>query len=138
MAKVLVLYYAAYGHIETMARSRGRGRAHGSGHGSDAEAREGTVHPRRCKPRRGAKADFVAPEAKPEELKDYDAVIFGTADALRHMAAQMKHFLDQTGSLWFTRRDDRQGRQRLHLGRRPAWRPGRDDASFQTCCSISA
>ena len=102
MAKVLVLYYGAYGHIETLAQAVVEGAQVGAGHGSDAEARQGIVH-RRRKPRRGIRRPTSsAPEANPEELKDYDAVIFGTATRYGMMAASMKHFLDQTGSLWFT------------------------------------
>ena len=33
---------------------------------------------------------------------DYDAIILGTPTRFGNMAAQMKNFLDQTGSLWFT------------------------------------
>jgi NAD(P)H dehydrogenase (quinone) len=46
------------------------------------------------------KLEQVAPIAKPEELADYDAVIFGTPTRFGNMAAQMRNFLDQTGALW--------------------------------------
>jgi len=46
------------------------------------------------------KLDQAAPVAKPEELADYDAVIFGTPTRFGNMAAQMRNFLDQTGALW--------------------------------------
>jgi NAD(P)H dehydrogenase (quinone) len=49
----------------------------------------------------GAKLDQAAPVAEPTELADYDAVIFGTPTRFGNMAAQMRNFLDQTGSLWF-------------------------------------
>jgi NAD(P)H dehydrogenase (quinone) len=101
MAKVLVLYYGAYGHIETMAQAVVEG----------AKSVPGTqVALKRVKElftaeeakARYQKTEFAAPEANPEELKDYDAVIFGTATRYGMMAASMKHFLDQTGSLWFS------------------------------------
>ena len=50
----------------------------------------------------GAKLDQAAPEASPKELGDYDAIIFGTPTRFGNMAAQMRNFLDQTGSLWFS------------------------------------
>lgn len=44
--------------------------------------------------------DQEAPIAAPQELGDYDAIIFGTPTRFGNMAAQMRNFLDQTGSLW--------------------------------------
>ncbi|MFZ9396848.1 MAG: NAD(P)H:quinone oxidoreductase, partial [Erythrobacter sp.] len=43
----------------------------------------------------------AAPIATPDELADYDAIIFGTPTRFGNMAAQMRNFLDQTGGLWF-------------------------------------
>jgi NAD(P)H dehydrogenase (quinone) len=51
----------------------------------------------------GIKLDQVAPYAKPEDLAEYDAIIFGTPTRFGNMAAQMRNFLDQTGGLWFQR-----------------------------------
>jgi NAD(P)H dehydrogenase (quinone) len=48
----------------------------------------------------GLKLDQAAPIAQPNELADYDAVIFGTPTRFGNMAAQMRNFLDQTGGLW--------------------------------------
>ena len=46
------------------------------------------------------KLDQIAPVAQVDDLIDYDAVIFGTSTRYGNMAAQMKNFIDQTGSLW--------------------------------------
>ena len=40
------------------------------------------------------------PVAKPEQLAEADAVIFGTPTRFGNMTAQMRNFLDQTGGLW--------------------------------------
>lgn len=48
----------------------------------------------------GAKLDQAALVASPKELGDYDAILFGTPTRFGNMAAQMRNFLDQTGSLW--------------------------------------
>ena len=48
----------------------------------------------------GAKTDQPAPIASSKELADYDAILFGTPTRFGNMAAQMRNFLDQTGSLW--------------------------------------
>ena len=77
MAKILVLYHSLYGHIETMAL---------------AEAVRAV----------GGKVDQVAEFARPDELADYDAVIFGTPTRFGNMTGQMRTFLDQTGGLWMS------------------------------------
>jgi NAD(P)H dehydrogenase (quinone) len=38
--------------------------------------------------------------ASPKELGDYDAIIFGSPTRFGNMPAQIRNFLDQTGSLW--------------------------------------
>jgi NAD(P)H dehydrogenase (quinone) len=48
----------------------------------------------------GAKTDQKAEVAKPADLPEYDAIIFGTPTRFGMMAAQMRAFLDQTGGLW--------------------------------------
>src|SRR5215831_1510762 len=50
----------------------------------------------------GHKLDQKAPIAQPTELADYDAILFGTPTRFGNMAAQMRNFLDQTGSLWMS------------------------------------
>jgi NAD(P)H dehydrogenase (quinone) len=49
------------------------------------------------------KTDQSAPIATPDELAEYDAIVFGTPTRFGNMAAQMRNFLDQTGGLWFTK-----------------------------------
>jgi NAD(P)H dehydrogenase (quinone) len=48
----------------------------------------------------GVKLDQQAPVATPDELGNYDAIIFGTPTRFGNMAGQMRSFLDQTGGLW--------------------------------------
>ncbi len=100
MAKVLVLYYSTYGHIETMAQAVAEGvRSAG------AEAvikRVPELVPEDVAKASHYKVDQAAPVADPNELADYDAVIFGTPTRYGNMAAQMRNFLDQTGRLWMS------------------------------------
>jgi NAD(P)H dehydrogenase (quinone) len=58
--------------------------------------------PREVAEAAGAKLDQVAPIATPDELADYDAIIFGTPTRFGNMCAQMRNFIDQTGGLWFS------------------------------------
>jgi len=99
MTKLLVLYYSMYGHVETLAGAVAEGARSVEGLQvtvkrvpelmSDEAARKA-----------GAKLNQPAPVASPKELGEYDAFIFGTPTRFGNMAAQMRNFFDQTGSLW--------------------------------------
>ncbi|MBC7192583.1 NAD(P)H:quinone oxidoreductase [Marinobacter sp.] len=99
MAKVLVLYYSMYGHIETMANTVAEGARSVDGvdvvikRVPETMAEEAFLNA-------GGKNDQAAPVATPEELASYDAIIFGTPTRFGNMAGQMRTFLDQTGGLW--------------------------------------
>ena len=98
MAKVLVLYYSSYGHIEQMAAAIAEG-ARSTG----AEVtikRVPEIVPESVARKSGFKLDQKAPIATVEELPEYDGVIFGTPTRFGNMTAQRRNFLDQTGGLW--------------------------------------
>ncbi|AOL94087.1 NAD(P)H:quinone oxidoreductase [Porphyrobacter sp. LM 6] len=102
MTKVLVLYYSSYGHIEAMAAAVAEGAA--SVPGTEVSVkRVPELVPDDVAAASGVKLDQAAPIADPNELADYDAIIFGTPTRFGNMAAQMRNFLDQTGGLWFTK-----------------------------------
>src|SRR5271165_2454354 len=99
MAKILVLYYSAYGHVEKMAEAVAEG----------ARAVPGTevtikrvpeLVPEEIAKKSGMKLDQPAPIATVDELANYDAIIFGTPTRFGNMCAQMRNFLDQTGGHW--------------------------------------
>lgn len=98
MAKVLVLYYSTYGHVETMAQAIAEG-ARAAGATVDLK-RVPELMPDDVAQKAGAKLDQAAPIAQPADLAQYDAIIFGTPTRFGNMAAQMRNFLDQTGGLW--------------------------------------
>jgi NAD(P)H dehydrogenase (quinone) len=100
MAKVLILYYSAYGHIERMAEAVAEGVRQ-----AGAEAvikRVPELVPEEIARKSGFKLDQKAPIATVNELPEYDAIIFGTGTRYGNMTAQMKNFLDQTGALWMS------------------------------------
>jgi NAD(P)H dehydrogenase (quinone) len=99
MTKVLVLYYSMYGHIERMAQAMAEGAGSVAGVGATMK-RVPELVPDEVLKKSGAKTDQAAPLATPQELADYDAVIFGTPTRFGNMASQMRNFLDQTGGLW--------------------------------------
>ncbi|MDG5494790.1 MULTISPECIES: NAD(P)H:quinone oxidoreductase [Azospirillaceae] len=99
MSKVLVLYYSSYGHVETMANAVAEGAR--SVPGTEVVVkRVPELVPDEVAKRAHIKLDQAAPIATPDELADYDAIIFGTPTRFGMMAAQMRNFLDQTGGLW--------------------------------------
>jgi len=98
MAKVLVLYYSAYGHIETM--------AYAVAEGAKSAGAEVTVkRVPELVPDDVAKASYYKMDQKAEiatvaELENYDAIIVGAGTRYGTVASQMRNFWDQTGGLW--------------------------------------
>ena len=99
MPNVLVLYYSSYGHIEVMAQAQAEGARQVPGARVDVKRVPEIVPLDICRAS-GFRLDQLAPFAEPSELEHYDAIIFGTPTRFGNMAAQMRNFLDQTGSLW--------------------------------------
>lgn len=98
MAKVLVLYYSTYGHIEQMAYAVAEGAREA---GAEVVVkRVPELVPEEIARQSHYKLDQKAPVATVDELPTYDAIIFGTPTRYGNMAAQMKNFIDQTGGLW--------------------------------------
>lgn len=98
MAKVLVLYYSTYGHIETMAYSIADGVRKAGAH-VDVKRVPETV-PEEIARKNHFKLDQEAPIATVAELADYDAIIVGTGTRFGRISSQMAAFLDQAGGLW--------------------------------------
>ncbi len=101
--KVQVVFYSMYGHIYKMAE------AVVGGVKDVAETEVALLQvpelvPEAALERTGAKAARQAfahvPVARPDQLAEADAIIFGTPTRFGNMAAQMRNFLDQTGGLW--------------------------------------
>jgi len=98
MAKMLVLYYSAYGHIEKMAQAVAEG----------ARQTRATVHiarvpetvPIEVATAAHFKLDQAAPIAAVADLSGYDAIVIGTGTRFGRMSSQMASFLDLAGELW--------------------------------------
>jgi len=100
---VQIVFYSMYGHIYKMAEAV----AEGAREEKDVEVSLYQVPelvPEEVLERAGAKAARAAfahiPVARPEQLAEADAIIFGTPTRFGNMCAQMRNFLDQTGPLW--------------------------------------
>jgi NAD(P)H dehydrogenase (quinone) len=98
MAKVLVLYYSAYGHIEKMAEAVAEG-ARETGAAVDIK-RVPELVPEEIAKAAHYKLDQRAPIATVEDLANYDAIVVGVGTRFGRMASQMGNFLDQAGGLW--------------------------------------
>jgi NAD(P)H dehydrogenase (quinone) len=101
VSSILVLYYSSFGHIEAMAQAQ----AEGAGAVADTRVvvkRVPETVPAELATTYGYRLDQPAPVAVPDELDQYDAIIFGTPTRFGNMAGQMRNFLDQTGALWFS------------------------------------
>jgi NAD(P)H dehydrogenase (quinone) len=98
MAKVLVLYYSAYGHIEKMAEAVAEG-AREAGASVDIK-RVPELVPEAVAKASYYKMDQKAPVATIDDLANYDAIVVGTGTRFGRMSSQMANFLDQAGGLW--------------------------------------
>ena len=98
MARVLVLYYSAYGHIETMAQAVAEG-ARAAGASVDVK-RVPELVPAEVAEKSHYKLDQAAPIAAIDDLAEYDAIVVGTGTRFGRIASQMANFLDQAGGLW--------------------------------------
>ena len=98
VAKVLVLYYSACGHIETMAEAIASG-AHATGAIVDVK-RVAETAPDEIARIAHFGFDQSAPIAAITDLEQYDAIIIGTGTRFGRVSSQMAAFLDQAGALW--------------------------------------
>jgi NAD(P)H dehydrogenase (quinone) len=102
-AKIQIVFYSMYGHVYQLAEAVAAG-------AREVEGVEVALYqvpelvPDDVLERMGAKSARAAfariPVAKPEQLAEADAIIFGTPTRFGNMCAQMRNFLDQTGRLW--------------------------------------
>jgi NAD(P)H:quinone oxidoreductase type IV len=101
--KVKIVFYSMYGHIYQMAEAVAEGAREVKG--AEVELLQvPELIPDSALEKSGAKKARQTfahiPVAKPADLADADAIIFGTPTRFGNMCAQMRNFLDQTGGLW--------------------------------------
>ena len=99
MAKILVLYYSTYGHVETMAEAVAAGAREAGGTVDIRRVPE--LVPEEVATQSHFKLDQAAPLAVVDELPSYDAIIVGSPTRYGRLTSQMAQFWDQTGGLWF-------------------------------------
>lgn len=99
MAKVLVLYYSSYGHLEQMADAVAEGVRAG---GAEVDIRRvPETAPEAVVKAAYFKTDSAHPVIEGAHvLKEYDAVIVGAPTRFGRMASQMASFFDTAGGVW--------------------------------------
>jgi NAD(P)H:quinone oxidoreductase type IV len=102
-ARIQVVFYSMYGHVHQMAEAIAAGAREASA-GEVSLWQVSELVPDAILEESGAAAARAAfahvPVARPAQLAEADAIIFGTPTRFGNMAAQMRNFLDQTGGLW--------------------------------------
>jgi NAD(P)H:quinone oxidoreductase type IV len=104
MIRVHIVFYSTYGHIYRMAEAVAEGAR--SVEGAEVSLFQvPELMPEEALEKSGARAAREAfahvPVIVPDQLREADAIIFGTPTRFGNMAAQMRNFLDQTGPIWF-------------------------------------
>eukprot|EP00761_Pharyngomonas_kirbyi_P011525 gb/GECH01011550.1/.p1 GENE.gb/GECH01011550.1/~~gb/GECH01011550.1/.p1 ORF type:complete len:210 (+),score=57.48 gb/GECH01011550.1/:1-630(+) len=101
--KVQIIFYSTYGHIFKLAKAIQEGAKKIDGVEVDLYRVEETLS-KEILEKMGAveaqKAFEDVPVITRDKLKEADAIIFGSPTRFGMVAAQMKAFLDSTGSLW--------------------------------------
>ncbi len=101
--KLLVLFYSSYGHIYQMAKAVAEGAKEIAGLEVELKQVPETLSEEllaKIGATEAKKAFVHIPVASPDELPNYDAIIFGAPTRFGMIASQMKAFLDATGGLW--------------------------------------
>jgi NAD(P)H dehydrogenase (quinone) len=103
--KVQIVFYSTYGHIYRLAEAIAEGARQVSG--ADVQIfRVAETLPQEVLQKMGAvdaqKAFAHVPLADPKRLAEADAIVLGSPTRFGGAAAQMRQFIDATGSLWMS------------------------------------
>nr|WP_254448839.1 NAD(P)H:quinone oxidoreductase [Spirosoma rhododendri] len=103
MMKTLVVFYSTYGHVWTLAEAIAEGARQVEGNEVVVKRVPETL-PADILEKTGATAAQKAfahlPVVTPDELVEYDAILFGTPTRYGNLCGQMQSFMDSTGGLW--------------------------------------
>lgn len=98
MAKILVVYYSSYGHVDILAQAVADGASEA---GADVTiGRVPETAPEEVAKASGFSSNADHPIITPDQLADYDAIIVGSPTRFGRLSSQMASFWDRTGGLW--------------------------------------
>ena len=103
IVKVKIIFYSMYGHTYRLAEAIAQGAREVPGANVGIFQVQELVSSEileKCGAKKARETFAHIPVAKPVDMVDADAVIFGTPSRFGNMCAQMRYFLDQTGGLW--------------------------------------
>lgn len=100
MANILILYHSHSGNIEQMSRQVARGIE--SVDGASAVLRTVAPVSTVCEATAAPVPDSGSPYATLSDLEQSDGLILGSPTHFGNMSASLKHFIDQTTSVWFS------------------------------------
>lgn len=103
MVKVLIVYYSTYGHTYAMAKAISEGVKRVKGAKVKICRVPETLTDdilEKMEALESKKSMADVPVCEVDELKEADAIIFGTPTRFGNMSGQMRQFLDATGGLW--------------------------------------
>ena len=101
--KIHVVFYSMYGHVHKMAEAVAEGAKEVKGAEVVLRRVPETLPQevlRKMGAMEGQKAFAHVPVCTVDELKEADAILFGTPTRFGNMCGQMRQFLDSTGRLW--------------------------------------
>ncbi|KAJ5278681.1 NADH-quinone oxidoreductase [Penicillium angulare] len=98
--KVAIVFYSLYGHIQKLAEAEQKGIEAAGGKADIFQINETLPEEVLVKMHAPAKSSY--PVAEPNDLLQYDAVLFGIPTRYGNFPAQWKTFWDATGSIWAT------------------------------------
>jgi NAD(P)H dehydrogenase (quinone) len=102
--KTLIVFYSLYGHVAQLAEAIAEGARSVQGNEVIIKMVPETL-PGEVVEKMGAKQAREGLESRypicaPNELAEYDLILFGTPTRFGNMCGQMRQFLDATGKLW--------------------------------------
>ncbi|WP_373489914.1 NAD(P)H:quinone oxidoreductase [Parasphingorhabdus sp.] len=98
MAKILILYYSSYGHVDALAQAIADGAREAGGDVTIGRVPE--TAPQAVVEASGFSSNDDHPVIEPDQLADYDAIIVGSPTRFGRLSSQMASFWDRTGGLW--------------------------------------
>jgi len=99
MTRVAIIYYSLYGHVAKMAQHVKKG-VEATGATCDLYQVAETLPEEVLAKMHAPPKDSDVPVITPDKMLEYDAFLFGISGRYGSLPAQMKSFMDSTGSLW--------------------------------------
>ncbi|KAF3483865.1 Y20 protein [Arthroderma uncinatum] len=96
--KIAIVFYSMYGHIKALAEAEKKGIEAAGGTAQIFQIAETLPEEVLAKMHAPAKSNY--PVIEPQELTQFDAILFGIPTRYGNFPAQWKAFWDKTGGIW--------------------------------------